>query len=86
MMDEYDVFFLRIFWERKGGRKEGKMERRKEGRKERRNETRRYPPFLQRNSVFLFFDSCIYLVIYYFTFVLMSNSITLSWAFSRRAL
>lgn len=79
---------------RKEGRKEGKKERRKEGnegRKEGRNETRRYPPFLQRDSVFFLFRFLyipIFQSFYYFTFVLMSAQLylTLSWAFSRRAI
>lgn len=67
MMDE-TTFFLRIAWKRNEQRnEEGRKERRKEGKKQRRNETRRYPPFLQRNSVFFLFQF-LYISLSFITF------------------
>lgn len=68
---------------RKEGRKEGKKEGRKDG-KERNEEI---PPFLQRDSVWFFFDSCIYLLVIlllYICFDVNFNYLTLGC--SRRAL
>lgn len=72
MMDEYDVFFLRIVWKRNEQRKkERRKEGTKEGRKERKKErNEEIPPLFELfyNETRGFFNSCIYLVIYYICF------------------